>query len=108
MGLLNGVSGIGTGWSTSIPRYNPRDLVSCMRQLIESGGTECEPITPWVNRWEGKLISNATRTKYAMEGLIEKVDDSNLLISELPVGRWTSDYKEKVLDKMIETRKIKD
>jgi len=25
--LVNGAEGIGTGWSTSIPNYNPRDLV---------------------------------------------------------------------------------
>lgn len=25
--LVNGAEGIGTGWSTSIPNYNPRDIV---------------------------------------------------------------------------------
>src|SRR5204862_220440 len=28
MVLVNGASGIGTGWSTSVPSYNPRDLVA--------------------------------------------------------------------------------
>ena len=27
MSLVNGASGIGTGWSTEIPNFNPRELV---------------------------------------------------------------------------------
>lgn len=27
MVLINGAEGIGTGWSTSVPNYNPRDVV---------------------------------------------------------------------------------
>ena len=27
MSLVNGAEGIGSGWSTSIPNYNPRELV---------------------------------------------------------------------------------
>ena len=30
MVLVNGSSGIGTGWSSSIPNYNPRDLVAAL------------------------------------------------------------------------------
>ncbi len=29
--LVNGAEGIGTGWSTSIPNYNPRDIVANLR-----------------------------------------------------------------------------
>ncbi len=29
--LINGSDGIGTGWSTSVPRYNPRDLIENAR-----------------------------------------------------------------------------
>ena len=28
MVLVNGSEGIGTGWSTFIPNYNPRDIVA--------------------------------------------------------------------------------
>ena len=27
MVLVNGAQGIGTGWSTSIPNYNPREII---------------------------------------------------------------------------------
>ena len=31
--FLNGADGIGTGWSTSIPNYNPRDIVANIRRI---------------------------------------------------------------------------
>jgi len=33
--LVNGAEGIGTGWSTSIPCFNPRDIVANIRRLIK-------------------------------------------------------------------------
>lgn len=32
--LVNGAEGIGTGWSTKIPNYNPREIVENIRRLI--------------------------------------------------------------------------
>ncbi len=43
--LLNGAEGIGTGWSTSIPNYNPRDVVANIRALLD--GREMTPMQPW-------------------------------------------------------------
>jgi DNA topoisomerase-2 len=34
MVLVNGADGIGTGWSTSIPNYNPRDIVDNLKRLL--------------------------------------------------------------------------
>lgn len=31
MVLVNGAEGIGTGWSTKIPNYNPRDICENLR-----------------------------------------------------------------------------
>ena len=28
-----------------------------------------------------------------MKGKIERIDDTTLLITELPIGKWTQDYK---------------
>ena len=33
--LVNGADGIGTGWSTFLPNYNPRDVIENLRKLIE-------------------------------------------------------------------------
>lgn len=33
--LCNGAVGIGTGWSTKIPNYNPRDIVDNLKRKID-------------------------------------------------------------------------
>jgi DNA topoisomerase-2 len=45
MVLVNGTSGIGTGWSTDIPNFNPKDLVTNIRHLLNDEALE--PIHPW-------------------------------------------------------------
>jgi len=45
MVLVNGSEGIGTGWSTYIPNYNPRDIVANLRRLLNEESTV--PMHPW-------------------------------------------------------------
>ena len=40
LSLVNGAEGIGTGWSTSIPAFNPRDIVSNLLHLMKSEAYE--------------------------------------------------------------------
>jgi len=43
--LANGNIGVGTGWSSNIPNYNPRDLTKNIRKLM--AGEEVEQMKPW-------------------------------------------------------------
>lgn len=45
MALVNGADGIGTGWSTSVPNYNPRDIVVNLQRRLQ--GEEFIPMHPW-------------------------------------------------------------
>lgn len=45
MMLINGADGIGTGWMTKIPNYNPRELIENLRKMI----TNTEPLIPLVS-----------------------------------------------------------
>ena len=45
MVLVNGSEGIGTGWSTFVPNYNPRDIVANIRKLLD--GDSMDPMDPW-------------------------------------------------------------
>lgn len=45
MVLVNGSEGIGTGWSSSVPTYNPRDIVANLRRLM--AGEELQAMQPW-------------------------------------------------------------
>lgn len=48
-----------------------------------------------------KIIPNSKGpSSYTVEGKIEKVDETTLKITELPIKKWTQDYKE-FLEKMI-------
>jgi DNA gyrase/topoisomerase IV subunit A len=42
MVLVNGADGIGTGWMTKIPNYNPRGLVNNLRRMLND--EEPEPM----------------------------------------------------------------
>ena len=50
--LVNGAEGIGTGWSTKIPWYNPLQIVENMLAHIE--GQEMKEMMPW---YKGKIQS---------------------------------------------------
>ena len=45
LSLINGADGIGTGWSTSIPMFNPSDVVENLRRMMD--GTEPRRMHPW-------------------------------------------------------------
>ena len=51
MVLVNGGEGIGTGWSTSIPNYNPKDIVANLLSLLRKA--ETGPHAPLVPRLRG-------------------------------------------------------
>ena len=40
--LVNGSEGIGTGWSTKIPNYNPREIVANIKRMLD--GNDPEPL----------------------------------------------------------------
>eukprot|EP00494_Astrolonche_serrata_P029212 UN29479 len=56
MVLVNGAEGIGTGWSTFIPNYNPIDILAALRRLIRD--EEPESLTPYYKGWNGSLQWN--------------------------------------------------
>jgi DNA topoisomerase-2 len=69
MCLVNGAEGIGTGWSTSVPMYNPRDLVKAIRFMIK--GEEPAPLHPWYKGYTGVIEPNGKGTGYFHNGIWE-------------------------------------
>ncbi|WBW72278.1 DNA topoisomerase II [Schizosaccharomyces osmophilus] len=89
--LVNGAEGIGTGWSTNIPNYNPKDISANLRRLLNN-----EPlleISPWYRGFRGG-IEKVTPDRYKVSGIINQISDSKVEITELPVRFWTQDMKE--------------
>lgn len=92
--LVNGGEGIGTGWSTNIPSYNPVDIVSNIRKLMAN--EEMEEMVPWYRGWEGDIIRNGS-DRFKVTGRIEQIDENTLEITELPIKMWTNTMKEFLL-----------
>ena len=97
--LLNGADGIGTGWSTSIPNYNPRDVAENVRRYIR--GQEMQPMVPWYKGFDGQIQRvvgrNAAADKgesFSVSGAVNIIDERTIEIVELPLRKWTQDYKE--------------
>ena len=101
--LINGGHGIGTGWSTDVPTYNPRDIASNIKRLIH--GEVMEPMHPWFRGFRGGVdlsVSKKGEVSYTISGIYTKLNDTTLEVTELPVGKWTQQYKE-FLEELMDT-----
>jgi len=99
--LVNGTEGIGTGFSSYIPPFNPLDIKHNIERIIRS--ETVVPMKPWFDKFTGRVFSNEDGL-WITEG-VWKSSGKNVLVTELPPGRWTQDYKE-YLDTLIEKKKI--
>lgn len=98
--LVNGALGIGTGFSTNIPCFNPKEVVKCLREMLNGASPECK-LNPWFLGFTGQLISSGG--KNYSKGIFERIGATKIKIKELPIGCWTEDFKEHLegmLDKM--------
>jgi DNA topoisomerase-2 len=113
--LVNGSVGIGTGWSSNIPSYNPSDIITSVRQWISfNAADDCvlydddgrvimsmlDEIKPWYNNYKG-VITKVSDDKYTSIG-ISSIENNKITINELPIGTWTNKFKEKCEDLIIQ------
>jgi hypothetical protein len=101
--LVNGTQGIGTGFATKIPCYNPVDIINNLKNKLISN-EEFKEMSPWWNKFDG-TITKINDSNYEING-IYKIEGNNLIITELPVGESTFSYKE-FLEKLLEVEKSK-
>jgi DNA topoisomerase II len=88
--LLNGAVGIGTGFSTSVPSYDPLDVINNVRAVIK--GEEPSHMTPWYRGFTGEIIY--TNDRWYSIGRFVRKSAAVGEITELPIGTWTENYKE--------------
>ena len=60
MVLINGAEGIGTGWSTYIPNYSPREVSANLRRLLN--GEELVTMQPWYKGFKGTIQEVPSKT----------------------------------------------
>jgi len=103
MVLVNGAEGIGTGFSTTVLQYNPLQIIDNLLLMMDNKSVK--EMYPWYKGFKGKVekVENGFNVRGTFK--IDK-ENSKIVISELPVGTWTTKYKEH-LDKLEEDKIIK-
>lgn len=103
--LINGCRGIGTGYSTSVPQFNYSDIKTILYNWLHSKGTLDGQLIPYYKGFKGTITQDA-KGDYIVKG-VWKTEKGEMTITELPVGTWTSDFRE-WLDKLVSDGLIKD
>lgn len=102
MVLINGTEGIGTGFSTKIPPYNPIEVIYNLKRLLNNQNYKY--MRPWWDRFTGK-VNKIDKHNFETQGIYKR-EKNMLIITELPIGEWTSNYKE-YLEKLLEKEAAK-
>lgn len=97
MVLVNGSKGIGTGFSTEIICYNPKDIIAYLKNKLQHITDDKIEFFPYYEGFTGDT-EKVSDTKFVFKGKYEKVDSDKIRVTELPVGYWTEDFKELLSD----------
>jgi DNA topoisomerase-2 len=105
MVLVNGALGIGTGFATNIPCYDPKQIIHCIKQKIKDSSMEYEEqnMVPYYRGFKG-TITKIEDHKYATTGCYHLQGKSTLVITELPIGTWNENYVN-FLEKCLDDKK---
>jgi len=101
--LINGSSGIGTGWSSDVPCYNPKDVVALLKSMI-SGTSDKIELMPWFAHFRGTVVETEP-SKYAVNGMysVDDTSESDVLVTvtELPIGKWRDVYQSDMQEEYL-------
>ena len=93
--LVNGSDGIGTGFSTKVPPHDPEVIVRNLLNMMDD--KPLEKMIPYFRGFRGtvefKGINAYGSEQYINKGTYKIIDDTTAVITELPIGKWTDDYK---------------
>ena len=92
--LVNGCEGIGTGWNSKIPCFNPHDIIESLKSKLKGNGFI--PIDPWYKGYQGEIKKNPSKQgHYIVKGKYQWSDEvpNKVIITEIPIKKWTENYK---------------
>ena len=91
--LINGISGIGTGFSCNITPFNPLNILEYLKNKLTNKSNNNIVFNPYYEGFKGSVEKcKDNENKYLIKGVYEKIDNDTVLITELPVGTWTMSY----------------
>ena len=126
--LINGTNGVGTGFSTNIPSYNPLDLIKLIENSLEKNlqlksqqpnksNNNFNPsqfyldqnenahqkahqnLIPYYHGYNGIIKYNSLQNSFISYGSIQIKNSQQIIINELPIYKWTENYKEYLIKK---------
>ena len=89
--LMNGISGIGTGFSCNIPAFNPKQVIQYLKNRLTGLDNSTAEFVPYYEGFKGQ-IKKISEQKFSIRGVYEKLAEDKIRITELPVGTWTMPY----------------
>ena len=109
--LLNGVSGIGTGFSSTIPPFDAKTIIDYMMRRLNDDDPESVKFVPHYEGFRGTVKScDEDNRKFLIKGIYKRESDDTVVIYELPIGTWTMPYVnflESLLDNVDKNGKKK-
>tara|TARA_B110000305_G_C19461933_1_gene655093 strand:+ start:1278 stop:4667 length:3390 start_codon:yes stop_codon:yes gene_type:complete len=93
MVLVNGIKGIGTGFSTDILPYNPNTIIEYLIDKLDNNDLSTYNFIPYWNGFKGDIYEDTNNHKYMVKGVYKKITKDSIHVTELPVGFWTDDFK---------------
>lgn len=95
--LINGSIGLGSGWSSSVPCFNPLDIVDCVRiwikreEKMEKESLSFPDILPWYRNFTGSIVKD--KEKFICTGSIKRIDDNIVEVNEIPIDISIDKFK---------------
>lgn len=74
--LVNGANGIGSGYSTRIPKFNPLDLIDYIKNKLSGVKYQAEPM-PWYRDFKGTITATEINLKNSIGGIEVEVEVEN-------------------------------
>ena len=99
--LVNGISGIGTGFSCDVPSYDPKAIVAYLKaKLYPTMPLPENSFVPYYEGFRGS-VAKVSGDRWLIKGAYERVGDDAVRITELPIGTGTMSYIE-VLEGLLD------
>ena len=90
--LVNGISGIGTGFSCNIPAFSPKQVIDYLKYKLQNlDGSQVGEFIPYYEGFKG-TVQKLETNKYLTKGCYEKIEHNKIHITELPIHMWTMPY----------------
>lgn len=105
--LINGSSGIGTGFASKIFNRDAKDVIDHMLKKL-NGVSPRKRILPSYNNWKGDVeISTESDKQFYFKGKLERIGANKIKISELPIGMTQEKISSIIVD-LMETGVVTD